>query len=161
MNRLYAYGIALLVALLSIWGWGHSRFRAGQAEAEGRMAVLVAQANQESARKETAAGARVQLLEETHENQVADLDRRYRDALGRVGPVRVQNCPRGGVMPEAPKPAPERDADPIGPGSNPQDGRDFAPALISYAVESERLRIALHACQQYGAEIERFRAQIP
>lgn len=161
VNRLYAYGIVTLAVLLCIWSWGHARYKAGEAAAEARMAADVAKANQDSRDQETAANARVARLNEVHQNEITQLDARYRDVLARIPPVRVCPKPRGGELPKAPADAGVHSDSPGRSAGTGEDGKDIAPALMAYALEKEKYRLALKACQDYGREIERFSTQFP
>lgn len=156
MNRLALYGIALGAVLLALWGWGHSRYSAGERAAEARMQALVNAANEKANRTTKLYQDNADRLEKSHATQIADLDARLAAAIARA--PRVPVCPRPRRVPETPTDAGQRDEDRREQGSDPEDGgRDIAPQLLEYARDAEELRLALQTCQAYGREIDLFR----
>lgn len=154
--RLIAAGIALATLIALGWWLHHSGYESGQEDARSAMQGALIEANARAAAKEQAAAYRVKTQEATHETQLADLDRRYRDAVARAG--RVQVCPSGSrELPKAASNPGKHPQDPDERGPASADGVDIAPDLLLYGRDAEQLRLAVAACKAYGLEIERFR----
>lgn len=154
--KLYIAGAALLALILLGWWLRHSGYTAGENACKAAMADAVAQATSKAIETETAAKTRVESLETAHAAETADLDARYRAALDRL-----QKRPAGSrSVPQASPDAGKRDADGDGRGLPGAHDPDPRPVLVLYARDAERLRLALKTCQQYGIEIERFRANV-
>lgn len=153
-----AIAAAAIVGILiaGLWLVRRDGYKDGERAAEQRMQALVNIANAKAAEKEKASESTVNALEKTHATQLADLDTRYRDALKRIGPVRVQNCSAsgGGLRPPA-QPAGDSDGNALERGHAPEAGVDIGPALALYGKDAEALRLAVETCKAYGQEIER------
>lgn len=156
-SNLIVAGIALIGVVGLGWYLRHSGYQAGEAACQAHMQGLVDAATARSVQIETAAQARVNEQEKVNAEAYADLDVRYRAAVERLRTQPARSRP----VPEAPVNAAERDGRGNGSGLPQPDASDPRPVLILYARDAERLRIALRACQQYGAEIERLRTDIP
>lgn len=141
------------------WYLRHSGYLAGERAAEARMAARVIEATQRTARIEQGSESRTIALEAAHAAQQTDLDRRYTELLARYERLRQQSA-SGSPVPQAAADAAVSDGGGDGAGHAGADDSDPRPAFALYGRDAERLRLALRACQQYGAEIEQFRQQV-
>lgn len=166
MSRLYVYGFALggLVALiLAAWGYhvyyGHARYKAGEKAAEARMLIEVDLANARADKLEQTTKERTDALEKAGETKIAELDARYRAVAARYERLRKQSASRSEVCPP-PIDAGPGDADADGSGHAGPDDPDHREALALYGRDTERLRVAVEVCKQFGTKLEQFRAEL-
>lgn len=152
----YIAGTVLIFGLG--WWLRHSGYQAGEAASEARMAKAVAAAEARAEVKTQKAELRVNDVEKSHAEQIAKLDQRYRNAVGRIGPVRVCNNSASSSEVSAAASAAGSDPNPASGAGLPEPSRDIGPGLVELARDADRQTQRLIACQAYAREIERFRA---
>lgn len=157
-------GIGVIVAVLVAGGayLRHSGYQAGKAACEADMAAQVAEATAKADEIEKAAESTVSSMRIEYETIIAAQDERYRDAVARVGPVRVRPQPAGsGKMPPAAG-APAGDTraagrDGLSGPAGSDFGRDIGPDLARLTQIADLQTQRLIACQKYAREIADFR----
>lgn len=159
VSRLAIYGIAAVVVLALVLGYGHTRYKAGERAAEARMQGRVDEANVRAAETETASQDRIDKKEKESETKLADLNTRYADVAARYERLRKQSASRS-QLPQTAANACPGDASPDRPGHAGADDPDHREVLALYGRDAAELQIALKTCQSFGAELERFRASV-
>jgi hypothetical protein len=151
--------VLLMLALIFGAGW-----KAGASLTEGRWQRAAAkqaadyQSSVARAREaERASYAKSQEVSRGYQQKLAALDADYRAALGRIGPVRVRNCPTvagglpaTGAAASRPTGANDRADIPATAGSDPS--RDIGPDLVTLARDADHCREQLTALQEWAAK---------
>lgn len=149
--------LLLVVALIFGTGW---RAGSGLTEARWQRAAAKQAADyQESLSRareaERRSYAKSQEVSRDYQAKLVDLEGRYRDALGRIGPVRVRRCPAAaGGVPAAsagtggPHAAGDRPDVPGATGGDPD--RDIGPDLVLLARDADHCREQLTALQTWA-----------
>lgn len=149
--------MAIVMALIFGAGW---KVGAGLTESRWLRAAAKQAADYQSSlararEAERASYAKSQEVSRGYQQKLAALEVDYRAALGRIGPVRVRNCPAvAGGLP-ATRPAPGRPdaahdrADlPAAAGSDPD--RDIGPELVTLARDADHCREQLTALEEWA-----------
>lgn len=144
--------LAACLAVAAAAAGGYIQGRSdGRALERGRFDQLLVQANERALAAERAAARRVETLDHDYQQKLRDLDARYRDAISRIGPVRVCDAPAGGGGVPADPGAAGSDHDAAGGDELPPAprGRDIGPGLVELAKLADQQTQRLIACQEY------------
>lgn len=92
-----------------------------------------------------------------YQTKLAELDARYRDAIGRIGPVRVRNCPgTAGTVSGAGQASGRPNAADSGLADVPREARDapdIGPGLVLLARDADVCRERLAGLQAWVAAV--------
>jgi|SRR5882672_3926434 len=155
--KLWLYVGAAGLALLLITGSYVKGRSDGADKVRAEVALQVQKANEHTLQIETQARAASAEVDRDYQAKLAELDARYRDAVGRIGPVRVRQCPRGGEVP-AVAGAASGDHGAAGRNELPRaagDGPDVGPGLVELVRDADIQTVRLIACQDYVVKVQR------
>lgn len=142
--------VALLVAAIGILWWSNHRYQAGYRAAQAEMAAQVAKAEAATRVAEIESRKRAEAVDIEYQTKLQDLDARYRDAVGRIGPVRVCKPASRREVPGASEPAGRDHGGAGGDGLPEAHGeRDIGPSLVELARLADKQTQQLVACQAF------------
>lgn len=148
---IYGLAVAALIGLGFKWGWSLASHRYDAAKAaEAAQHVKDLEAAREA---ERASYEKSQQASAEYQSNLAKLDKSYRDALARIGSVRVRVTAPGSVPQSSPASG-RPDATHAGadvPGAAGSDTRDIAADLILLARDADQCRQQLTALQGWAA----------
>lgn len=155
LHKLYAYGAGAIVVIAAI-GWAsHVRYQAGYEAAEAVMAQKVALANAQTEAAENAARQRVEEVDNDYQSKLQDLDAKYRDAVGRIGPVRLCGKPASrSALPSDPTSAGSGHGSTSGNELPAAPRDDIGPDLVELARLADKQTQQLVACQAFVRALE-------
>lgn len=151
LSRFLPHIIAVAAIVGAAWWFSHSRYTAGYEAAQAEMSEQVRKAEEATRQAEIESRKRVEAVDRDYQAKLQDLDSKYRDAVGRIGPVRV--CGQSGdprEMPRASDTASSYHGGAAGDRLLEAPGeRDIGPGLVELARLADKQTQQLVACQSF------------
>lgn len=153
--RIVAIAALLIAAGLWVRGYSNEQCERCRAQVMSEMQQRLDEANERYRTLEKQSRERVQAVASEYEIKLQDLDQKYRDAVRRIGPVRVcRDTASPADVPTSSSAASVDHGAAAGDGLPPETGgRDIGPDLIELARLADRQTQQLIACQAYAAEV--------
>jgi hypothetical protein len=146
----YLPHILVVIAIAGgVWTFSNYRYEAGYRAAQEEMAAQVREAETATRQAEIDSRKRVEDIDRGYQAKLNELDSKYRDAVSRIGPVRLCPSARSREVPRASDPASGDHGPTAGNGLSQAAGKDIGPDLIDLARLAAKQTQQLIACQSF------------